>query len=121
MCFCTREEEVRLRRMVLCMAVDGLFHLESRRMTCNRCKQLRSLERAAQLGGLQGKAGARFSSCDRMPHARSGDQAAVEASSNNDACETEADDLLSVPRGAFCKRGPPRIFDIFASSIPEAA
>ena len=109
MCFCTREEEVRWRRMVLCMAVDGLFPPESRRMTtskCNRCKQLlRALFGAGSTIGRLAGEGRR----SNFPHAtgcrmrlrarlaaRSGDQAAaVEASSNNDACETEADDFAS--------------------------
>ena len=107
--YCTREEEVRWRRMVLCMAVDGLFPPESRRTTMrryNRCNQLlRALFGAGSTIGRLAREGRRLN----FPHvtgchmrlrarlaARSRDQAAaVEASGNEDGCETEADDPFS--------------------------
>ena len=104
--YCTREEEVRWRRMVLCMAVDGLFPPESRRTTMRRynpCNQLlRAFFGAGSTIGRLAREGRR----SNFPHvtgchmrlrarlaARSRDQAAaVEASGNEDGCETEADD-----------------------------
>ena len=91
------------------MAVDGLFPPESRRTTMrryNRCKQLlRALFGAGSTIGRLAREGRR----SNFPHAtgchmrlrarlaaRSRDQAAaVEASGNEDGCETEADDLFS--------------------------
>ena len=95
--------------MVLCMAVDGLFPPESRRTTMrryNRCNQLlRALFGAGSTIGRLAREGRR----SNFPHetgchmrlrarlaARSRDQAAaVEASGNEDGCETEADDPFS--------------------------